>query len=103
MEENQSKRPLFPTWSNTKAQDDDVPETKVGINHNLSDIVEIHFCSLFQPFRNTPMTLSEPKSIHVFGEVGNKHLQTAGDMVEKVTVIFIFETICGNIFTVSAI
>ena len=33
------------------------------------------------------MTLADPKSIHVFGEVGNKHLQTAGDMVEKVAIL----------------
>ena len=82
MEEEQPKRILIPTWSNTKQQDDDVPESKVGVKYSAFSVKVL--ISLLQPFRNTPMTLADPKSIHVFGEVGNKHLQTAGDMVEKV-------------------
>ena len=84
MEEEQPKRILIPTWSTTKQQDDDVPESKVGVKYESLLSKFLFLC--FQPFRNTPMTLADPKSIHVFGEVGNKHLQTAGDMVEKVCI-----------------
>ena len=45
---------------------------------------------MFQPFRNSPMALAEAKSIHGFGEVGQKFVEPSGDMVEKVIMINIF-------------